>query len=205
MRELFLSEQRYIRNILLQNVGREWSPRPTVLSEYHAPPRTGAKRPYFNADFVLRFVEPAVWPEHKSFCARVLPNTLGAEVFLTVNAATGQPLMTELDSGEAFPLKYFRRFTDEVERELAKLNAPMRFQASSYCRVFVVGSDICFLSFLDDILPSTRGNRLVLRDDGDASVISYVVGEQFVCVDGWMKTDVPSSDRFLVAEPLGDV
>lgn len=205
MRDLFLSEQRYIRNILLRNVGREWTPIRPVLSEYHAPPQLGPQQPRFNIDFVLRFVEPAAMPEHKSFCARVLPNTMGAEVFVTVDAATGQPVMTELDSGEAFPLKYFKLYTDLVESELANLKVPMHFQASGYCRVFVIEGDICFLSFPDDTAPAIRGEKVVLQDDDDSSIVSYVERNQLVCVDGWMKTNIPRSDGCLVAEPQGQI
>jgi hypothetical protein len=126
---------------------------------------------------------------------------MGAEVFVTVDAETGRPLMTELDSGEAFSLKDFNPYIERIEFELGRLRLPMRFKASSYCRVFVIGDDICFLAYSDDVVPVNRENRNVLRTDIEASVVTYTVDDKLVCVDGWIKTDLVASEWFLVAEP----
>lgn len=204
MRDLFLSEQRYLRNTILRNLGRDLRQIGPVLSEYYAPPRRGPQHPHFNTDFVLRFVEQGSMPEHRSFCSRVMPNTMGAEVFVTVDAKTGQPLMTELDSGEAFSLKDFNPYIETIEFELTHLNLPLQFKATSYCRVFVIENDICFLAFPDDDVPVQRGNRNVLRDDAESSIISYATEGKLVCVDGWIKTDVAESEWHLVAEPVDE-
>jgi hypothetical protein len=176
----------------------------SVVSEYYAPPELKAEGPRFNLDFVLRFVDEATMPEHRSFCAPVLPNTMGAEVFVTVDAVTGTPLMTELLSGEAFPLSYFESHVATVEAELAKQNMKISIAECAYLRIFVVSRDICFLFFPKELSPVLSGGRVNLRMDDEGVIDTYVLGNDLVCVDGWITTDVPNSEWQLVAEPTDD-
>ncbi len=130
---------------------------------------------------------------------------MGAEVFVTINTVTGEPVMTELLSGEAFSLKYYRRYADQVEAEIARLGVPLRFRRAEYCRMFVIGGDVCFLLFPDDSEPSVRGTRKLLRDDDAGVIAAYVEGDELVCVDGWLQTEVPERGEWvLVAEPVDE-
>ncbi len=101
MRDLYLSVQRYIRNILLRHAGVDWEAEPPVKSEYYAPPRLSRHKPGVNLDFVLRFIDAESLPPSRSYCAPVLPHSMGAEVFVTIDAATQQLLLTELDWTQA--------------------------------------------------------------------------------------------------------
>jgi hypothetical protein len=199
MRNLFVSERRYIRSVLRPHLAGEGDFDLRVVGEYYAPPRVAMPGPRFNLDFVLRFVEKDAIIDHNSYCARVLPGTLGAEVFVTVDAHTGQPLMTELDSGEAFGLKDLRRYVDQVEAELDRLEGSLRLRDCEYCRMFVIEGEICFLCFLEQPEPALRGRRDALRDDGAAALVCYREDGRVLGVDGWLKTEVPETDRYVVA------
>lgn len=199
MRDLFLSEQRYVGNIVLRHLGHECPRVGPVLSEYYAPPRRSLHDCHFNTDFVLRFVERGAMQDHQSFCARVMPNTMGAEVFVTVDTGTSQVLMTELDSGEAFSVDDFKPYVDLVESELAGLGFLIGFKSSRYCRVLVVENDICFLVFPDEPEPVMRGAKKVLRKEAKSEIVSYT-DDHLVCVDGWIHTTTPDSEWILAAE-----
>ncbi len=55
MRDLFVSERRYIRNMLVRHQNIEVAEFGQVLIEQYSPPRTRA-RTRFNNDYVLQFV-----------------------------------------------------------------------------------------------------------------------------------------------------
>jgi hypothetical protein len=201
MRELFVSERRYIRNILWQRAKILWDTFDPVVLEYYAPPRTRC-RVRFNNDYFLRFVAAENLRETKSYGSPVLPNTLGADVFLTVDELTSRPLMTELLAGEAFSIKYFKEHIEKIEDSLARLSHRVQFRKCAYSRVFVIENDICFLAFPEMPAPAMRGNRQPLASGAEGSIVSYVDGTELVCVDGWIRTYVPSSEWKLEAIPI---
>jgi hypothetical protein len=126
---------------------------------------------------------------------------MGAEVFLTVDRASGRPLRAELVGGNSFPAEYFRSEIERIEEGALELGLRINIEQSAYARILVVGGDICFLVFPSDAEPQMRGIRAVLTDREDGSIVSFVDQGVLVCVDGWMKTDVEDSEWFLVAEP----
>jgi hypothetical protein len=135
----------------------------------------------------------------KSFGASILPNTIGADVFVTVDEQTSQPLMTELLGGEAFSLKYFKEHVEKVEDRLAELSHPIDLRRTSYCRIFVIENDICFLAFPNDAIPVIRGERELLVADVESSIACSMEGADLVYVDGWIRTYVAESERKLEA------
>ena len=118
MRELFISERRYIRNVLWKHAAVSLETSGPVVIEYYAPPRT-ASRVRFNNDFSLQFVPNDKLVRFRSFGASILPNAMGVDVFVTVDEQTSQPLMTELLGGEAFSINYFKEHIEKVEVHLA--------------------------------------------------------------------------------------
>jgi hypothetical protein len=187
--------------MLLSNLGVDWQDFPPVVEEYHHPPRRPVRGRSFNTDYVLRFVPKGTLPAYRSFCARVLPCTMGAEVFLTVDANTLRPLLTELVSGEAFQLRDFKPHVELLEAELARLDISLTLRKCDYCRMFVIDDEICFLIFPVG-LATELGARTMLRHDADSAIASHVVSRQLVCVDGWLRTEVCPSERILEAESV---
>jgi len=200
MRELFVSELRYIQNILMQNLAVALDPVPSVVSEYHAPPTPRRKGPTFNRDFVLRFATHKELPKHQSYCSRILPNASGSEVFITVDAHTRQPFMTELVSGEAFGPKYYKQFIQQLEAEVERLQCKLLIEECNECRLFVINYEICFLLSVVGLCSAVEGEKTVLRNDNDARIVSYSDNGKLVCVDGWLKTQHGRSDWTLMAE-----
>jgi hypothetical protein len=199
MRGMFLSEKRCVRNTLLRHRSVEFDQFEDVMIEHYSPPRfsTGG---HFNLDYYLQFVEDAAIRNCRSFCARVLPNTMGAEVFVTIDKDTSRLLRMELLCGEAFPIKYFRQHIDQIEDELRRLSVSVRLGRSAYCRVFVIENDICFLAFPSDSSPVMRGEKRVLHSSAESAIECYVDSGDLVCVDGWIRTHVADSEWKLVAE-----
>lgn len=197
-RELFVSERRYIRNVIWRHTQVSLETRDPVIVEYYAPHRV-LSRVRFNNDFRLQFAPNDRLVNSKSFGARVLPNTLGVDVFVTVDQQTLQPLMTELLGGEAFSIKYFKEYVEKVEDRLAELSHPVKLRRTSYCRIFVIENDICFLAFPNDVAPIVRGKREVLCTKAESSIACSIEGDELVYVDGWIRTDVAERDRKLEA------
>jgi hypothetical protein len=199
MRELFISERRYIENVISKCMGLRRQVSGRVAREYYAPPRSTSKV-RFNNDYFLELASGrSSGVTSRSYGAVILPNTIGVDVFVTVDQQTFQPLMTELLGGEAFSLRYFKEHVDKVEDRLAELSRPVKLRRTSYCRVFVIENDICFLAFPNDVAPIVRGTRQVLYDGAESSIECSLEGGELVYVDGWIRTDVAESDRKLEA------
>ena len=235
-RQLFESEKRTIRNIALKHLGRETAPADFVYFETYSAPAREGETEVFNSDFRLQFDERDL--SEIDFgrgttggMAPVLPNTLGAEVFLTVEKGTYRPLLLHLLGGEAFPMKYFATYVRHLEAMLNQLGnsqtkatladsgpnecieasgrlkgsiREVSIKQSAYSRILVVGSDICFLVFPDATSPVMRGVRHTLARSPQCEVHCFVSGSEITCLDGWLSTEVPASEYKLAAtwEPL---
>jgi hypothetical protein len=158
----------------------------------------------FNNDFVLQFVSDRerLHIDGRAYCAPVLQNTIGVDVFVTVDNRTDRPYQAELLDGEAFSMNDFKEHIDNIEHHLARLRHPLDLKKTTYCRVFVIENDICFLAFPNARTPVLRGTRSILYDNGDASIACSAEGGEIVYVDGWIKTFVPVSERKLEAIPV---
>jgi len=198
MRELFISERRYLENVLRMqghefgNIGEH------LVSEFYSPPRTSSI-PRFNNDFSLYFVPNDCIVNCKSYCAPILPNAMGADVFVTVDSESGMLLMSELLGGEAFPIAYYQQYVEIVEARLEQLSNPVNFRRTSYCRTFVVDNDICFLAFLSDNTPVPRGKKRNLFVNADSSIVCGVGEDGMIYVDGWIRSHVAQSDKVIEA------
>jgi len=196
MRSLYLSERRFIRNLLLRHRGAEPSEYGQVMTEGYYP-RRNLHRSRFNNDFELRFVSKLT--EYECCHTTVLPNTYGADLFLTFDSRTLQPLMTELMDGEAFPIRYYKRFVAEIEAQLKSLGQRVAIRRCAYSRIFVIEGDICFLAFPRESVPVIRGVQQMLHSDANMSIACAVEAGSLVYVDGWIRTDVAASDWKLIA------
>lgn len=199
MRDLFQSEWRYIRNTL-----RHWGleplgPRPVLFENYY--PRRASAKTHFNSDFALEFVAFEELENYKSYCAPVLPNSIGAEVFVTVDVDTLRLLRTEYLAGEAFSLSDFKSYIAIAESALRRYSLSVSFSRCAFCRVFVIEGDICFLVFPRETCPVLRGQPLEVRNSEEESCVVYMDGEELVCVDGWIRTEVAHSEWKLMAVP----
>lgn len=199
MRDLFLSERRYIRNILMRHNMPDIVHFDRVLTEQYSPPRTSS-RTRFNLDYHLQFVEDKALKGCKSFCASVLPNVSGADVFVTLDQSLSRVLRTELLFGEAFSSKYFTKYIQDVERELRLHSIEVSLRRSSYCRLFVIEDDACFLVFPDTAVPQPWGEKRLLRSGENSTIECYFDADRLVCIDGWFRTHTPTSEWMLAAE-----
>ena len=206
MRQLFISERRYIQSILQRWTGCLLKVDDAVVLEQYAPPRTTSKV-RFNNDYWLQLVsdDERARMDGKCYCAPVLPNTLGADVFIHVEARTLRPFLTELLAGEAFSMKYFKEHVEKIEDHLARLGHAVALRRTAYCRIFVIENDICFLAFPKDPVPVAHGRRQLLSADAESSIACAVEGPDIVYVDGWIRTFVPPSERKLEAIAVGGV
>lgn len=203
MRELFISERRYIDNILWKWAKVRVEPFGPVVIEEYSPPRTKS-RVRFNNDFLLQFVsrEERLDLPTEAFGSPILTNTLGVDVFLLVHAQTLQPLRTELLGGEGFEMRHFKEHIDTIEKHLANLSCPINLRRTKYCRIFVIENNICFLAFPNHLLPVSRGERTFLSADDDSTIACALDGDEIVYVDGWIRTHVPESEWKLEAVPV---
>lgn len=198
MRELFISERRYIHNVLRKHAIASLEASDIVVAEYYAPARTSS-RTRFNNDFSLHLVPMDRIDRFKSCCAGILPNTIGVDVFVTIDDHTGKPLMTELLGGEALPITYYDEHIEKVEMQLSLLSRPIRFRKTLYCRVFVIENDICFLAFPNHSTPVVRGRHEILYTSSESSIGCSMEGGDVVYVDGWIRTNIVESEVLLEA------
>jgi hypothetical protein len=218
MRNLFASERRCISNMSRMKWGHVVEPEPSVLREYYSEPvgRRGGRR--FNCDFALEFVDRfEMWPESMATAASILPNALGAEVFLIVEKATLSPMALELVGGDAFSIKHYASLIDVVEaaiqqamklREVRRTGPPWRelvefvsIEEAAFARLLVVGSDITFLYSPSVTTPVMRGQRFNFAQADDREIDCYLDGKECVCFDGWIRTESTTSERVLVSLP----
>jgi hypothetical protein len=218
MRALFASERRCILNLFQMKWGGEVSRAPVVLGETIAEPIRPKRKPWFNCDFILDFVDWRTARSERSAAAcSVLPNALGAELFLIVDKATLSPTALELNGGGAFPIARYANYIgiveaaiqeaiaspDGRETDLPQIKSSIitSVAAAAFARVLVVGDDITFLLCPEETKPVMRGQRFGLAQADDREVHCYVDGDECVCLDGWIKTEVTASERVLVSLP----
>lgn len=198
MRELFLSERRYIANIVRQRTGTTLNRFDPVLLEHYAQPRSRSVT-RFNNDFFLQFVPQGTLTNHESYSTTILPNTIGADVFVTIQKETRRLLRTELLSGEAFPIRYFEEYCQQIEERLKSCGHRLRLAECAYCRVFVIQNDICFLVFPAEKSPIVSGNTRLLCSDSDLAIQCASDSHGIICFDGWIHTSVAVSEQKMVA------
>lgn len=216
MRALFLSESRCISNLIKEKWGAAMESEPKVLKEYSAASSEDGRRPSFNRDFTIDFVDDFTEFEREGTMNTALPNTLGADLYLFVETPTLKPLHFELMFGDAFPIEYYTPYIERVEsavrdavtrwQMVGGVASPMLLHqvrvAEAVCaRFLVVGGDICFLYFPTEASPVMRGERFDLAMRDDRFIACHVTGDEILCFDGWIGSVIPDSDRMLVAEP----
>lgn len=189
MGELFLSEARSIHNCLRRHNVVANSGHLEVVSEVLAPSRTNTIT-RFNCDFSLYLSSPDKWGCIKSFGEKVLPNSAGVDLFVTIDKVTARPLFVELLGGEAFPIRYFQKYIEKVEYLLSQIARPITFRRAGFCRVLVIDYDICFLVFPNHSSPLRGRSAEVIWEDDDACVKCASEGKDILYIDGWMKTRV---------------
>jgi len=198
MRDLFVSEQRYIRNLLWHWTKTKLKSFDPIVTEYYAPPRSSSGI-RFNNDFFLQFISSDKLQNIKSFNASILPNTIGADIFLTVDRNTCTPLRTELLAGEAFSIKYYKEYVGQIEKRLSQLSHQVHLNKCAYLRIFVIENDICFLAFPQETTPVMRGEKHILSNDEESVIVSSSENDEVVYFDGWIRTQVIESEHKLVA------
>ena len=127
--------------------------------------------------------------ETEAYCTSVLPNTLGSDIFVSLDKHSLAPVRTELLTGDAFPLRYFKEYIEIIEYHMDKLSHPITIRNASYCRIFVIDNSISFLAFTNDSLPVMRGKRQQLCSDACASVVCAKDSVSLVYVDVWIRTE----------------
>jgi hypothetical protein len=209
-----------VRNLCFESLQCHVSDDVRVISESYAEPRVQTKGPRFNTDFTLEFVDSEQCicdNQHRCIGSPVMPNTVGADLFLIVNKFSFEPLLLDLVGGEAFPISYFAAYIDAVESALTQtlqsagfeviparksVDAAIecaRLRRSEYCRLMVVGGDACFLFFPASHTPDVRGNCYTLCDSDGVRIDCYVDGSDIVCFDGWVRVEVRESEQKLEA------
>jgi hypothetical protein len=217
VRSLFLSESRCISNLMMEEWGVRLASAPLVVKEHSWEPFKNARPPKFNSDFTLDFVDDfTARPGRSGTMNTVLPNTFGAEVYLYVERPTFAPLHFELMSGAAFPIKHYTPHIGRLEKAIrdavlsgegldsvlqGRLLQQIAVTKSAWARILVVGGDVCFLYFPTEALPTIRGTQLGLAEGDDRQIVCHLDGDEIVCFDGWVRTEVATSEHVLVAAP----
>lgn len=116
MRSLFTSEARCIQRMIQARWGKANSHVPAIVSEYIAAPDKPKSKPWFNCDFCLDFVDrrDADWASSEIASHSILPNTLGAELFLAVEPAAFVPMRLDLIGGQTLSFKYYAAYLQQV-------------------------------------------------------------------------------------------
>jgi hypothetical protein len=191
---------------------------PQVYREYLEPSSAVAREPDFNSDFVIDFVDDfTVLPDWEGTMQTALPNTFGTDLYLFVQTSSLMPLRFEMMFGKAFSIGDFAEYIERVEStvidavtSLSTVDKVFKQEllqqasiAKSRCaRVLVVGGDICFLYFPCEDMPVRRGGQFDLATDNDRRIACYLTGDDVVCFDGWIRTDVVVGDQTLVVQPV---
>lgn len=220
MRPLFVSEWKCVSVLTEMQWNRAPSSEPEVFDEYHALDRCGSASGSFNCDFIMDFVNPklASW-KHTTTMQPILPNTLGADLFLVTGETSLAPMRLQLIGGPAFSKKYFKRFVNEIESllqrvgiqsafsgmlsELVLKNITATIRKAVFSRVLVVGDYTTFLYFPKHRTPIYIGNRINVVCQEDCVVDLFVDGDELIAVDGWLRHDQSprEGDWYLVATP----
>lgn len=191
---------------------------PVVISEAIGKPSKPRRKPWFNCDFLMYFEAQALIgraPRAASVFS-ILPNALGAELVLVVEAATLVPAALELLGGEAFSIRHYLPYIDRIEAELRKeLEAASNLKAdlvsallksipikkAAFVRLLMAGDDMTFLYFPAGCGLAIRGRRATLVKTADRQVDYYVDGHEIVCIDGWVKMPTEQTELVLVSMP----
>ncbi len=218
MRVPFASEKRCISNLFQMKWEDEGRCPPAILSEVIVEPAHLKRRPWFNCDFVLHFVDwRATKSKRSASVCSVLPNALGAELFLVVEKATLTPTALELSGGAAFPITHFASYIQSVEESIERALRQLDHQQTqhpwkqmakripiakaAFARLLVVGGDVTFLYFPGKITPSMRGQCLNLTRGDECEINCYLDDDDVVCFDGWIRAEVAEGERVLVSLP----
>lgn len=201
MRPLFLFEQKTINAVLEPALGLNVPlPSDVVFEWYDAPT---LDHPQFNRDFCVGFTQRSTMQSTRSYCSAILPNTIGSDVFLTVERETNRPLMLEQMFGAAFSISYFRKYVEEIEYVLKQGSAEI-FQDFSVARcrmahVLVVNSIVCFLLCPHDATPRYSGERRIVVDAPSGHIDYAAADGRIAYIDGWLSTSVEENNRRLWA------
>ena len=198
MRELFLSEQRYVSNIIRSKTGVTLQHFDPVLVEYYEQPRRQSAN-HFNTDFFLQFVPQGKLGDPDVYSTTILPNTIGADIFVAVEQKTLRLLRTELLFGDAFSIEYYSEFCQKIEERLELYGYRFRLTKCAYCRVFVIENDICFLVFPTEKTPIASLDKRVLCSESDATIQYAIDRDGVVYFDGWIRTLVIKSEQMVIA------
>ena len=141
MRELFISEYEYLSSLIYQETKKTMCKNLKVISEAYIEPGVlqrsllrgkDRKKPipikpvkqHFNCDFDIYFEEYAD-RAHRAECRGIvmslLPYTLGCELILHLDRDGVSPMYMELVGGEAFSIKYYKRYINEIEEKIDSL------------------------------------------------------------------------------------
>lgn len=215
MRILFLSERRSILSLMRKAWDCDLDTEVSVIAETVNGEDGDVGESRFNCDFMMDFVHhSADWSKSQITMSPILPNTLGAELFLAVDKATLRPMRLELMGGAAFPAKHFANYISSVETaireamsslETANGNCPgvaarvPAIRKSAFARIMVIHGDICFLYCPKEDRPIMRGRRLNIARGHDREIDIYTDGDETIGFDGWLSTEAVPSEWNLVA------
>lgn len=214
---LFLFEQRAIANVLRD--GRlGWNRSIPELYKYEG---LAGSLSSFNEDYSLQFMDIRELPDSsKSTFSELLPCTIGAELFVTVDIDSGLLCMAELLGGEVFPANQYRQFLTLLATELRKANVPSTWNVPIHpglstatpvswrqlltwpvVYAWVINGELCF--FLGERQVWTARDpaalRLDLRGDDNAHFAAHIDSGRIAAIEGWMRVPVFESEWKLMA------
>jgi hypothetical protein len=185
----------------------ELTSEPSVLNELHVS-RTGRQQKrFFNKDFILEFVNRATMTtNHRSLMAPFLPNTIGVDIFLSIDQDTKAPLLMETMCGEALGPEYYGEYIDRIEEMIANvvrtadysITETSRVAKARYSRVIVVGNDICFLICPELETPTMNGERRRVHHSQYGDVYFQGNHGSVACIDGWLRASPTAKSEWKV-------
>jgi len=180
-----------------------------VFGEYHDSERRGVPHSVFNPGFLFRFYDRHVFqhpPRTKAMMMEVLPQAIGAEIFLCIDPETRRPLDLNMPGGGAFTRRNFSAYIESACQTASRVmsaRAVSLFSAARYCRIVIVGDRLTVLA--SDETPPKRQiptRRIEIPDHLLLDICEH--NSKVVSIDGWVKVEVPGkSDWRLAALPKG--
>jgi hypothetical protein len=193
MRELLDSEKRCIERMMQYKWNMLPPTYPIVYKEHYVRERQAPSASAVNDDFSIYFADRRSLPrDQEGMAVSALPNLVGAELYLYVEAKTHVPLVFELMGASRLPRSLLQPSLDHVVATLRASEARdvgdcIAFSKLRFSRILHVLDDIVFTFCFDSatlnfpleqrqqVTSSTSGETTLLLRDGS------VVG-----VDGWL-------------------
>lgn len=214
---IFEFERRAVRN----TIAARPVPWDGIVPEECKTQGLGGRVSSFNEDYMVLFVDQETLAQgHKSAVASLLPDVVGADVFVTTDPVTKKIVLINLLGGEVFPPRQYRQYLSKLAVALAGLECPLDVEVPLYpglslatpvswrklitwpvVYAWVIHGELCF--FLGErqvwAARDAGAQRLDLRFEDDSHFVAHIDSGRIAAIEGWMRVPVFESEWKLMA------